>query len=298
MRIGIIGAGSIGMLFAGLLSSQHEMTLYCKSEEQALDIMSKGLTVESSEGRFTNRVLAKPSYQGVGDEELILVVVKQYQLYDIIPLLKNINLNIPLIFLQNGMGHLNYIRELDHLTIFLGVVEHGAMRLETHTVLQTGKGLTRMALFRGNMDPQFLIEQLHQEQFPFKLETDYLKMIHKKLVVNAVINPLTGLLRIPNGQLLENKSFYKLAQSTFNEVALVLELSDQEDYFQSFIAICEKTAKNTSSLLKDLENNRKTEIDGILGVLLEMANQKQLKVPTLQFLYESIKGLELMRGNQ
>ena len=47
--------------------------------------------------------------------------------------------------------------------------------------------------------------------------------------------------------------------------------------------VCEGTSRNTSSMLADVRANRQTEINAIVGYVLEEAKKQQLPVPTLQF---------------
>lgn len=46
-------------------------------------------------------------------------------------------------------------------------------------------------------------------------------------------------------------------------------------------------------MLADVKENRETEIDAIIGYAIEEARKQRKQVPTLQFLYNSIKGLEV-----
>ena len=57
--------------------------------------------------------------------------------------------------------------------------------------------------------------------------------------------------------------------------------------------ICEKTSHNTSSMLADVRANRQTEVNAIVGYVLEEAKEQQQSVPTLRFLFNAIKGMEL-----
>ena len=41
--------------------------------------------------------------------------------------------------------------------------------------------------------------------FPVQIETDWEEIMHKKLVVNVCINPLTALLGVKNGELITNR---------------------------------------------------------------------------------------------
>ena len=46
-------------------------------------------------------------------------------------------------------------------------------------------------------------------------------------------------------------------------------------------------------MLADVRANRQTEINAIVGYVLEEAKEQQQSVPTLRFLFNAIKGMEL-----
>ncbi|WAA13694.1 2-dehydropantoate 2-reductase [Fervidibacillus halotolerans] len=293
MKIGIIGAGSIGLLFAHFLNDHHDVTLYCRRKEQADAINEKGIKLINKDIRSVKKVSATCSLKSLVKEQLVIVAVKQYGIRAVVDQLKNVPMNIPLLFLQNGMGHLDDLKTLPYTSIVLGTVEHGAYRLSDHVVHFTGCGRTILAMYRGKSELSFTFaKQLSKQGFPFEATENYEKMLMDKLIVNAVINPLTALLQVKNGQLVTNPYYFQLMKSVFYEVANVLELTDQDDEFRRIVSICEKTGENYSSMCKDVMEGRQTEIDGILGFLLKKAEGKSYPLSLLKFLYNAVKGME------
>jgi 2-dehydropantoate 2-reductase len=292
MKIGIIGGGSIGLLFSYYLSGQHEVSIYTRTQEQADEINEHGLhLVKGGIDQGTSGVNAAPIKEWRGNEELTVVAVKQYQLPNLISELKD-KARGGILFLQNGYGHIKWLSELATNEIYVGSVEHGAVRANGYTVQHNGVGVTRTAVFRGDPGTLRELSSKAPSGFPFILETDYKEMLIKKLVVNAVINPLTAILKVKNGELVQNPYYFKIFEQLFEECACILELSDKEQYFNNLMGVCEKTANNHSSMYKDIENRSQTEIDAILGYLLELANSKNKKAPLIHNYYHCIKGKE------
>lgn len=298
MRVAIIGGGSIGLLFAYYLNQKHHVTLYVRNQRQMELLRTNGLFLHKKGQTFRTDVETRDITEwGNHGEDVSIICVKQYHL----PALLD-GARLPgehsLLFVQNGMGHLKMLEKLKNRDIFVATIEHGALRLAENEVNHTGEGITRIAPFRGNN--QRLIEKLIsplERTFPFVKEEDYYRMLVKKLVVNAVINPLTAILRVPNGQLLDNPRYFELVKMVFAEVNTILELDDEEAYFNNLLQVCRTTANNRSSMLKDLEERRPTEVDAILGYLLEKAEEKNLPAPHAAMLYNMIKGSELqIRG--
>lgn len=296
MKIGIIGGGSIGLLFAYYLAKQNEVTVYVKTENQANLLRKKGVTLEQQNASNSRKVQATVNPNSIIDEELVLVAVKQYALKEVINCYKGLDFVPSIVFIQNGMGHLDYIENLTTPNIVLGVVEHGALKVDGGKVIHTGIGKTKVAAIRG--DSKLLTNAIHpldEHVFNIELTHDWYSMLSEKLVVNAVINPLTGLYRVENGELIQNQYFKDTLKEAFNEITSVIEV-DSEKMWSQVIQICKNTSVNRSSMLRDIEEGRKTEVDAILGYVLKQAERKQMYLPITSFLFNAIKGIEV-RGS-
>ena len=110
--------------------------------------------------------------------------------------------------------------------------------------------------------------------------------------MNSASNPLTALLRIKNGDLLKVKPYYEMMKLLFSELKQVLPIKDEQWEWEHIVSVCQKTAGNYSSMLMDISQNRKTEIDAILGYVLEKGKELGIALPLSQFLFYAIKGLE------
>lgn len=295
MKIAIIGGGAVGLLFASYLQEENDVILYTRSEDQSESIRTNGLIRENGEESICLPINVQPISQW--DEtgiELVILCVKEYMLDSIV---KNLTFppNLPLLFVQNGMGHLSLLKKINTRSILIGSVEHGALRVNNHTVRHTGIGVTKLAIYRTVEEDQWILDKLILQSiknFPAQFEQEYMVMLKKKLVVNAVINPLTAILRVSNGSLLTNKNYKMLFDQLFDEVCLALSL-ERHTYYENLLHVCKNTAKNESSMLKDIKNGRRTEIDAILGYVLEEAQRKEIKVPLALAFYHCVKGEEI-----
>lgn len=296
MRIAIVGGGSIGLLYTYFLSDVHEVTLFVRNDMQRKVIEENGMILGTNGELYEKSITTRPIADwDAAEVDLSIICVKQYHLQEL--LRKDARKKWePLLFLQNGMEHIDWIESLQLPSVLVGIVEHGALKKEDNVVIHTGKGITKIAILRG-LNTSF-VEALTnpcQSNFPFQLEPDFEKMLMKKLVVNSVINPLTAILKVENGVLLDNHYFYQLFHQLFSEVASVLNIEQKEEAYSNVVEVCRKTSHNRSSMLKDIEEKRQTEVDAILGYLLKMAKKKEIKAPMIYALYQMIKGMELER---
>ena len=185
MKVGIIGAGSIGLLFAAYISRVFEVTIYTRTTEQTSEINKAGIVLKKKEEQTKSSVRAMPISEWKGVEDLTIIAVKQYQLYPIIEKIKQLPV-IPnnLLFLQNGMGHLKQLETIPLTNIYVGSVEHGALKENLNTVTHNGEAKTNIAVFKG--DSKLLSEFVFSAplEFPLVLKADYYKMLENKLIVN------------------------------------------------------------------------------------------------------------------
>ncbi|MBO8176422.1 MAG: 2-dehydropantoate 2-reductase [Bacillus sp. (in: Bacteria)] len=292
MKIGIVGSGALGLLFATYLSELHEVFLFTKRKEQADIINEKGIERIFQNKKKYVEVLAFPINKMIRQGlDLLIVTVKQYHLTEMIEYFQT-HAHIPTLFVQNGMKHLELLKQLPHPQLYIGTVEHGALRLSDNAVRHTGIGKLNVAVFRGDRN---ILEKLCERpipNFPVIIVENGTEMLLKKLAVNALINPLTAVLQVRNGQLISNKHYFHLMNQLLNEFVAVFPNFHLLTLLEHIVHICQTTSANRSSMLQDLERGRKTEIDGIVGYILDEAKKKEIQVPLFETLYWMIKGKE------
>lgn len=289
-NVSIIGGGSVGLLTSYLLSNNHEVTLYVRRDDQKKAINQKGVSIV--EGNIKKEIKVRTLLLSeLRNTDMFVICVKQPDLHKLIDEIKIISHHTPIIFIQNGMSHLNIVKNLKN-PIYIGSFEHGVLRKSENEIQYNGKGILRLANLNGDFQQLcLLIESLNSAQFPVELEEDAIHMLEEKLAVNAVINPLTALFKVKNGNIIENEYIYRLARLLTIEVAYCLD-KNVETLWNRIIEISKKTAHNKSSMLQDIIHNKTTEIDAILGYLIK--NKKGEKT-YITFMYDAIKALELLK---
>ena len=299
MEIAIIGAGATGLLYAHQLADIFSVKLYCKREEQRNLIHEEGVTLVDGEQK-TNKKIKVELFRNETEmnEDVLIVTVKQYSLESIVRNLKKYQ-NKTILFLQNGMNHITYFHELKQNKIFVGVIEHGAKKENDTTVCFTGKGLTNVAPYNESHTSLFLETwESKLKDFPILMEKQWYPILAKKLIVNAVINPLTALYKVENGKLISNENYLITMEAIFNEAFSILNVGKKEEMWNHVTKICTSTSKNHSSMLRDMENGKKTELDAILGFLLQEGKKANKALPVIHFVYHALKGMENVRMNE
>ncbi|WP_175631877.1 2-dehydropantoate 2-reductase [Virgibacillus siamensis] len=290
MKVGIIGGGSVGLLIGSKLAVHHKITIYVRRTEQKASIKKNGIFVDKSDKpvKVNAQLMDYP-----GKEDIFIVCVKQEHITSVLTFIQHVRSGVPVIFLQNGMGHIDKLLPLE-LPIMVGVVEHGANRVNDYTVLHTGEGTIKLAGLVGDgVMLSSVADKLHRSGFPFQFSLDWKSLLYEKLIINAVINPLTALFDVRNGMILENRYLKQLACDLCYEASSILNV-DFTSAWQQVQYVIRNTSENVSSMLKDIRENRRTEIDMITGYLVENSTEN---IPNTTFIYRSIKALEMKKGN-
>ena len=152
MKIGIVGGGAIGLLFAAYLADNHEITIYTKRSEQARKLKEAGLSLVRNNNILHFNVAAKQLCNHPFDDEVVIVAVKQYHLKELLDNEEGLRIVPNLVFIQNGMGHLSLIKDLINKNVYIGIVEHGALKLTDNSVEHTGIGQTKFSTLKGSLN--------------------------------------------------------------------------------------------------------------------------------------------------
>lgn len=284
MNFAVIGGGAIGMLTASLLKETGAgVQLVVRREEQAKAINESGILM----GNLRSAVKATTTYEDIHPEALILLAVKYDALENVIAQVKTQCPRNPVVFLQNGMLHLNYLKQLPNPHIAAGSVEHGALKISDNEISHTGKGKYKIALLRGTKETFMPLLNLIEVRAEWHDNAD--ELLLRKLLLNSIINPLTALMNMKNGELLSNLHAYELLKNLYTELYSGFPEIEALLPFEEVTALCASTSANTSSMLADKLAGRKMELDTIL---LYALNRSRVDLPVLRSLYHLLKAVE------
>jgi 2-dehydropantoate 2-reductase len=166
------------------------------------------------------------------------------------------------IAMQNGMGHLERLAATlpaDHL--WAGISTEGAWRASATTVRHTGRGTIQLG---RATDPRTQSALWH------------------KLLINAVINPLTAIYEVANGTLVDSKERLDEMRRLYEEavqVALAEGVEVAPAHWEVVLDVCRQTAANRSSMLQDRLAGREMEWQAISGYVAARGEMHGLALP-------------------
>jgi 2-dehydropantoate 2-reductase len=303
MRIAVLGgAGAMGAVFGGRLAQAgHDVTLVDVLPEAVDTINRLGLTIEDKTGaRELISVRASTDPAAAAGCELLLVFVKCYHTE---AALRSVALHLTggatILSLQNGWGNAPLIAGIvGEERTMIGVSYHSASVLEPGRVKHTGQGVTFIGELNSGMSERLrrIAETFRAAGFDLIPTQTVLKEIWSKLSLNACTLPTSALLRFYAGQLVEHDSMLSLMREILREVvavvgALGVEI-DEEERWDSITGLLKRAANAKSSMLQDVEKQRRTEIDVINGAVVEAGQRFGIQTPYNQSMVLLVKSLE------
>jgi 2-dehydropantoate 2-reductase len=200
--------------------------------------------------------------------------------------------------LQNGLGNREKLAEaLGEQRVALGVTTSGATLVGPGRVRPGGEGTLSLGA-HPRLGP--LPDLLREAGFAVEIVREADDLLWSKLVVNAAINPLTALLRVPNGELPARPAARTLLGAAAQEAAAVAEALGRRLTYPDPVAAAEsvarRTALNHSSMLQDVSRGALTEIDAICGAIVAAGEGCGIPTPVNRTLWLLITALHKKEG--
>ncbi len=297
MKVFVLGAGAMGGLFgAKLHAAGHDVWLYDIWQEHVEAINADGLIVEEVDGA---RAIHKPPASSddpaaLAEADLVLVEVKAYDTFEALTAVREW---LPpaafVLSLQNGVGNLEEMRRAlpDHERVILGTTAQGSNVVEAGHILRTGPGPTEIGDPRDDAEPERLEEiaaAFRAADVPMTVAPDVMPAVWAKLAANAAINPLTALTGLRNGELPGAPGIPEIYTAIVNELVAVMDelgiARIKDDYVAYAEFVMEVTATSYSSMLQDVRNRRRTEIEAINGAVARFGAEVGVDAPVNQMI--------------
>ncbi|SFL40996.1 2-dehydropantoate 2-reductase [Halogranum rubrum] len=296
MDIVVFGAGSLGSLVGGLLARVHEVTLVGR-DPHVSRVRETGLHIT---GERTAHVHPDAVADGGNlAADLAIVTVKSFDTSDAADTLASGSFEAVL-SLQNGLTEELLTTRLD-APVLAGTATYGARLLEPGQVECTGVGRVVLGALDGGTSSH--AERIGKAFRDADIETlvasDMPRRRWEKLAVNAGINAVTALARVDNGALADGDAA-DVGHAAARETARVARAESvrlpNRVARDALDTVVEETAKNRSSMLQDVERDKRTEVDAISGVVVDKGDDHGIDVPTNRVLAGLLRAWESERG--
>lgn len=302
MRFGILGSGAVGGYYgAKLARAGHEVTFIARGAHLAA-IREKGLEVRSPAlGDFTIDARAEDDTSRVGVVDVVLVAVKAYDNATALPMIAPmVGPDTTVLTVQNGVDSTNEVAAMvgegpvvggaTYIATALsapGLIEHSG----THRRIVFGEVFGTLPRLTPRV--QAIHEALSGADIQSQAVEDGRIPIWEKFIFLVALAGFTGATRLPIGpvwadpfiraQFLEgSREVERLARAEGVNVA-----ADRIEQIDGYVAGIPGTMR--SSLLIDLAQGKKIEVEALLGSVVRRAARVGVPVPIISTLYGVLK---------
>ena len=299
MKIYIVGSGGVGGYFGGILAKAGNDVTFVARGENYKAIKNNGLLVKSVKGDFAikpAKVIDKISE--IKNPDVVFFTVKTYSTSDTAKELSYVvNENTVIITFQNGVENDIQIKKYIHnAKVYPGVAYLISTKIKPGVIEQIG-GLRRLT-FGDRKNPknvklQEIVGIMKKSGIDAILSDDITRDLWKKFMFIVAFSGMTAVCRSPIGKILADpitESLYKRCVQEAIQVAKAFDVSVPNDVFITIMKTTTDTnPASKSSLLVDVENGRKNEIETLNGTLVRFARERNIDVPMNELIYAAIK---------
>jgi 2-dehydropantoate 2-reductase len=305
MRLAILGSGAVGGYFGAKLAHSGQDVTFVARGAHLNAIRARGLEVKSAVlGDFTVQAPAESDTSQIGPVDAVLVAVKAYDNRTALPMLTPlVGPETVVLTLQNGVDSVNEVAAVVGEPHVLGGTTYVATALEAPgLIVQTG--VHRSIIFgevfgdrsRISARVQQLAEVLAAADVQVTPVADGRVPIWDKFVYLVGFSGFTGAARLPIGQLWKSPQAQEMFYAASREVAAIAKaegVTISADRFATLKEYMDKIPATTrSSLLIDLEQGKRIEVEALQGAAIRRAQAHGVPTPIISTLYAVLKPWE------
>ena len=322
MRICIIGAGAIGGLLAARLAANGERVTVVARGEHLRAIAAHGLRLITDEGEITGPVEVASDLAALEPHDLVVLAVKAHQLTPIAADVGRLAQAGALVLtMQNGIpwwyfhkhGGPHEGRSLEsvdpggiiaqHLPVeqVIGSVVYPAAEIAAPGVIRLIEG-NRFSLAELDNSASPRVQEVSRvftaAGFKAPVVSDIRAEIWTKLWGNMSFNPisaltgatLAGICAHPQGRALA-ADMMREAQAVGEKLGIRFRIP-----LEKRIAGAQAVGEHKTSMLQDVEAGRATEVDALVGSILELGAVAEVATPAIAAVYGCMRLLDDTRA--
>ncbi len=302
MKIAIMGAGSVGGYFGGILArTGNQVTLIARGR-RLQNILRNGLQMDTSRGMFTLQcpaeIAATADPASVGPVDLILLTVKTYQNPEAIAaMMPMAGPETNVLCLQNGMDSYQAVGD----SIGMGRVLPGAAYIEASTpspgtVKQTGN-VVRIVFgeIEGVESPRSrqILEVLREAGINVELSPDIRVSLWTKFLFIATMAGVTTTSRRTMAELVPQPEWRRVVDGCLREIEAVGRAAGvglAADIVANTMKYIDDELENLgASMHADIMAGRPLELEALNGAVVRVGQSAGVATPINDLIYAMLK---------
>lgn len=301
MRITVLGAGAVGGYYAAMLArAGHDVAVVARGAHLAA-IRERGLSIKAARGGFVAQVRADADPSVLGVSDVVLFAVKTYDNETALPMLAPLaGPATTVLTLQNGVESPSEAARIVGEARVLGGAAYIATALAAPGVIEQ-TGLHHRIVFGevfgdvSKVSPrvEHLRDVLTEAGIDAEAHPDARVPLWEKYIYLAAFAGMTGAARLPIGPLRARADTLALLERACGEIEQVARAEgiavapDVRRRIRDYVDAL--PASTRSSLLIDLQQGKRIEVEALQGALVRRARTHGIDVPVMETLYAVLR---------
>jgi 2-dehydropantoate 2-reductase len=294
INIGVLGPGAVGSLMASSLCKSGYNVSCLGSQRATNTILDTGIRVKSS---FFGDSVAYPDCNPFLGSffDVVFITVKAPVLIDSLEQISPyIGPNTVIVTLLNGIGHREKIRQTLDCRVVVGVIGSVEVYLDEDRVVQHKSNVAPHIEIASDLgvEVEVLLSIsliLRQCGFSVHIGANENQVIWNKLVRLAAIATLTTYSQKNVGKIRSDALTRSLLETVVRELCLIAKTQDVKISSEDVIHQIDNLPESlTTSMQRDIQAGKVSEIDSILGETLRLGKLYGIAAPSINYCYSSI----------
>lgn len=303
----VIGAGPVGCIVAAFLAKGgYNVTLCDILPDLVAPAVDRGIIIEGAENLQQPVSAITTNIDDLGDDppDVIVITVKANALPLIVSAIEGFyREGMYVVSWQNGIDtELVIAKTLGKTPALRAVVNYGCgLKAPGHVVMPFHHPPHYIqALDPASRQAEVEIARAFSDSgLPTEATDQIVSMVWRKSIMNASMNPVCAVTGLTMAQAMSDPIILDLVSNLVKEcikVARANEINLGWDYYPHAMTYMRNAGDHKPSMLMDIENRRRTEIDFMNGKFVEYGNQAGIETPYNATLKAMVKGLESKLG--
>lgn len=302
-KIAVIGIGGVGGYIAGTLGNTYDQVTFVARGKRKEAFEREGFRLHSDVlGELTvHPKMVVENIREAGPQDYIFICLKNYSLDDICPGLREVVTEDTVIVpIMNGVDAGERIRRqvgkgivLDAVVYIIGYTNPDFSVNQESDIVHVHIGVKH-----PNVQEESAIQRTEQLMIQAgidcRVEADIQQAVWKKYGLNCAYNVLTAYYSATTDEIRKNEKRLEEYRTILKEVMAVAEAKGiqlPENHYkeQLYRFEVEQKGDSTSSMRRDMDAKRQTELESFGGYLVREARRLQVPVPLSERLYKEMK---------
>lgn len=304
MTVAIVGAGAVGSLLGARLALAGEDVILIARGGHLRALQTGGITLRGRDEEIQLDLAATDDMAAIHGADVVFITLKSHAIPALAPAIGgSLKHDAVIVGAMNGMPWWyfrdRHLESVDPGGVIAGSIPYqqviGSVVYPAATLVAPGvvehEGGDRFSL--GEPDGsksdrvRVLARILSAAGFKTPVQTRIRNEIWLKLVGNATLNPMSAITRATMREMFAAEDSRRLVRTLMEEVACVARVYEVElpltieKRMQGAAAM----GGHKTSMLQDLEAGKRLETDALLGAVIELAEAREIDVPSLRELY-------------